>query len=148
MKRYSLANYTLSITPSASVAAQGFSTITIGGTDQYVGSITVGNETNIWSTAGFATGAWVHNKNLDRTGTISVSVSQLADQVLYFIRLANIYFSASDFAGCELSISDTNGNPIASANDCYPTKIPEITYGASAGSISLSFTCGRVSFNG
>ena len=147
MKRYSLANYTLSITPSASVKAQGFSTITIGGTDQYVGSISVGVEQSIWSTSGFATGAWVHNKSLDRTGTISVTVSQLADQVLYFIRLANIYLSGADYAGCELSISDNSGNLVASGTDCYPTNIPSISYGSEAGTLTLTWTCGRVTYN-
>ena len=149
-KRYTLANYTLTITPSAELKAAGFSdTISVGGEGDYIGTITAGNgQSNVWSTTGYATGAWIHTKNLNRTGSISVTVSQLADQVIYFIRLVNTYFTAANVGGLTMTISDASNNDraVVEAIDCFPTSIPDISYAASAGSLNFEFTCGRLTF--
>lgn len=145
MKRYSLANYILSISPKDQGIKSMFGVISLGGKDSYLGNITISIDPTLWSTKGYATGAWVHDKNLSRVGSCSVSIHQLADEVIKFIRLCQYYYSG-DYNGCTLTVSDTKGNKVATCEDCYISKIPDQTFGESSGNQTWSFTCGKVSF--
>lgn len=144
--KYSLANYILTI-KSNNVNAQAIfgNDISIGGEGSYVGSITFSRQTEMWSTSGFATGGWIHNKNLDRHGTVDVELSQLAPQVGRFIQLCNVYY-ASDYEGFTLTLTDSEQNQIVECIDCYITKIPNQVFGESAASQTWSFTCGQINY--
>lgn len=144
--KYSLANYILSIDSNDNDIKSMFGTISIGGEGSYLGSISLTRNSNMYETRGYRTGGWVHDKNLDRTGTAVVTLNQLAPQVGKFIQLANLFYS-SDYQGFTLSLSDINGNKIATCIDCYFTKIPDQSYGESASDQSWSLTCGQVNFN-
>lgn len=145
--RYSLANYILTIANDNSDVNSLFGNVQIGGEGDAVSSITVNHETNLWSTEGYATGAWVHNKNLDRHGTVEISMSQLTDAVAKFKQFVNLFYSTSDsndVQGSTLTLSDTEGNVIAVCEDCYPTRIPSQQFGNTAGVQNWSFTAGRI----
>lgn len=148
--RYSLANYILTIANDNSDVTALFGDVQIGGEGDAVSSINVNYATDLWSTSGYATGAWVHNKNLDRHGTIDISVSQLTDAVAKFKQFVNLFYSASDsndVQGSTLTLSDTEGNAIAICEDCYPTRIPQQTFADAAGEQTWSFTAGRITIN-
>ena len=145
MKRYSLANYILSIEPADPTIKSMFGTISIGGQGSYLGSIRLSVKTDLWTTKGFATGAWVHDKSLDRTGTCTVNLHQLSDEVIKFIKLCNIYYGG-DYNGCTLSVSDTNGNKVASCEDCYIQKPADQEFADTSADQDWIFTCGKVSF--
>ena len=145
MKRYSLANYILSIEPKSSTIKSMFGTISIGGQGSYLGSISLSVSGTLWTTKGFATGAWVHDKDLDRTGTCKVTLHQLSNEVLKFIKLCNIYYGG-DYDGCTLAVSDAKGNRIALCEDCYISDFPDQTFGKESTSQDWSFTCGKVTF--
>lgn len=146
MKRYSLANYILSIDSNDSTIKNMFGTISVGGEGNYLDSISISLGNNLWDTTGFATGAWVHNKNLSRVGTASLNLSQLSDSVSKFIKLCNTYYSG-DYDGLTLSVVDNQGNKICTCIDCYIQKIPDQEFGATAGMQNWVFTCGQISFN-
>ncbi len=146
MNRYSLANYILSIDCNSDEIKNMFGTISIGGEGSYTDSITIGGLPNLWDTTGFSTGAWVHNKNLSKTGTATVSISQLSDKVKKFIKMCNVYYSG-DYDGLTLSLSDTQGNKVCSCIDCYIQKIPDQAFGNTAANQSWIFTCGQINFN-
>lgn len=146
MKRYSLANYILSINPNDDNIKNMFGTISLGGEGNYLDNISIGGLPNLWDTTGFATGAWVHNKNLSKVGTATVNLSQLSEQINKFIKLCNIYYSG-DYDGLTLSLSDNQGNKVCTCVDCYIQKIPDQEFGATAGMQSWVFTCGQINFN-
>lgn len=145
MKRYSLANHILSIESNDPAIRNMFNVISIGGEGSYTGSINVSQQNNLWETEGFATGGWVHNKNLSRCGTVTVNLSQLAEQVAKFIQLCNTFYSA-DYEGFTLTITTNEGRKIATCTDCYIQKIPDQNFSETAGRQDWTFTCGHIAF--
>ena len=148
--RYSLANYYVTIANDDARVNNIFKDVQIGGEGDAVSSISVNLATDLWSTEGYATGAWVHNKNLDRHGTVEISVSQLTDAVAKFKQFVSLFYSASDsndVQGSTITLNDTEGNAIAVCEDCYPTRIPNQAFGNTAGEQSWTFTCGKITIN-
>lgn len=128
--------------------------LTIGGPGEmgegsFTNSITITRTSNLFSTTGDATGSWVHNKNLDRTGTCVISISQISDTIVKLSQLCNAFESIQgNYPGMTISIvSSANdaGMPIAICEDCYITKIPDQSLGTTSANQSWSFTCGRIS---
>lgn len=144
--KYSLANYILSIEPNDAQIKQIFGVTTIGGEGSSVDSITLSNLTNIYDTTGYATGGWVHNKSLDRHGTATISINQLSDRVTRFIQLAKLSLSG-DYDGFTLSLTDIEGNKIATCVDCYIQNIPEQAFASTAANQTWTFTCGQINYN-
>lgn len=121
------------------------------GEGSFVGEIGVERNVELWTTEGDNTGSWVHNKNLNRTGRIRITIKQISDQVIDLIHLCQIYESISDNqAGLTLTIN-TNASdetmPIATGNDCYIVKMPDIPFGNEAANLEWIFTCGQVIYN-
>ena len=145
MKRYSLANHILSITPNNSTLKWAFDTISIGGEGSYLDSISISLNGQLWSTTPFATGAWVHNKNLDKTGTVVLSLNQLSDEVKTFVTMAETYY-ADDYDGFTLTLTTNEGELICTCVDCYIQNIPSQDYQSSAQNQSWTFTCGKITF--
>lgn len=151
--RYSLARYILTVAlpedfDTTFVAAFG-STLSIGGEGSYLNSISISLAGTLWSTEGDATGSWVHNQNLDRTGECKVSISQVSDNIFRFIRLCNCFYSSSITyeRGINLTLKDNEGNTVATCEDCYISKIPDQDFGEKAATQDWSFTCGKITFN-
>lgn len=144
--KYSLADYILTIKPNELNAQAVFGNdISIGGEGDYVGSISLSRQNDMWSTTTFTTGAWIHNKNLSRSGSVSVQLNQLAPQVGRFIQLCNVYYG-SDYEGFTLTLTDSEQNQIAECIDCYITGIPEQTFGDNAADQTWKFTCGQINY--
>lgn len=144
--RYSLTKYYLSIAIPSSLASEfGTDSITIGGTGSYLSQISISLNKNLWETQGDSTGSWIHNQNLDRTGTASVQLNQLSKNIAKFKTLCNIYYDATkDYDGLTLTITDADSNKIATCDDCYISKIPNQEFGDTATTQTWEFTCGRI----
>lgn len=145
MKRYALANYIVTITvPSA--LSDMFSDITIGGQGKAIGSISVNRQGSIYSVKGYATGGYVFDKNLNRTGSVSISINQMSDEVVKLIRLFNAYY-AGDYDGMTISIKDNlNNKTVANCIDCMPSSIPNQSFGESAADQEWSLDCGEINY--
>ena len=143
--RYSLTNYILSLEPNDPQIKSMFGTISIGGEGSYVGSVSFNRQANMFDTQGYATGAWVHNKNLSRVGTATVQLNQLSDAVSKFIKLAETFYSG-DFDGFTISLVSITGEKVASGIDSYFTKVPSQDFAESAGNQTWELTCGQVNF--
>lgn len=144
--KYSLANYILSIEPNDEIIKTYFGAISIGGEGSAVGSISMNIANEQFTTKGYATGGWAHDKNLDRHGTATLTLNQLSDAVAKFIKLAKLFYTG-DYDGFTLSLSDINGQKIASGIDCYISKIPEQEFGKESADQQWTFTCGQINFN-
>lgn len=144
--RYSLANYILSIEPNDTTIKTYFGSISIGGDGSYLGSLSLSLANPMFTTQGYATGGWSHSKNLDRHGTAALNLNQMCDAVAKLIKLTKLFYT-DDYDGFTLSLSDINGQKIATCVDCYIEKIPEQTYGKEATDQSWTFTCGQINFS-
>lgn len=148
MARYSLSNYILTITIPTSLAnALGINTIQIGGEGSYLNSISISLNSNMFETETDYTGSWVHNKNLNLSGTCEIQLNQLSPNIERFKQLCNIYRSSELYDGLDMVLQDLSGNTIATITDSLITKIPEQTFANTAAMQSWSFTCGQIKFN-
>lgn len=145
MKRYSLATHILSFTSNDNTINDIFGTVSIGGEGSALDSIRIRLNENLWSTQGFATGGWVHNKNLSKAGTVEITINQLTDAVYKFIQLCNTYY-AGDYEGLTITLSNNDGREICECIDCYIQKIPDQEYASTAQNQTWSFTCGKITF--
>lgn len=143
--KYSLADYIVSIKPNDS-SLKSFGTISIGGEGSATDSISVELDESLFETTSFATGAWVHDKNLARTGKIKISLSQLSDQIERLIQLARVYYGG-DYEGMTVAVTDSSGQEIASCIDCYFTKIPAQEFTSKASNQSWELTSGKITFS-
>ena len=146
MKKYSLATYILSVEPNDVSIKNTFGTLAIGGQGSYMDSVRVRTNNNMWDTTPYATGAWVHNKNLSRVGTLEVALNQLSDEVAKFITMCETYYTG-DYDGFTLTISRNDGVKVCTCVDCYIAKIPDQEFTAQAANQTWTFTCGQITFN-
>lgn len=146
--RYSLSDYIMSITIDDSIISNQLNVreISVGGEQSYLGLIEVNVPNSIYSTEGDNTGSWVHNKTLNKTGTVSLSINQLSPQIKTFITICNIYYKHANNTGMTITIKDRGNNIITTANDCYIQGIPRQSLGATASMQSWVFTCGEIIF--
>ena len=144
--KYNLANYILSIEPNDATIKNMFGVISVGGEGSAVGSITANLTNDMWSTESYNTGAWVHSKNMSRTGTVTVNISQVSKEVAKFIKMCKLFYGG-DYDGFTLSVSDISGTKVCTAVDAYIQKIPNQEFGATAAQQAWTFTCGQLSFD-
>lgn len=150
--RYSLADYILSISfpdDFASKAGLLQSTIEVGGEGSYLDSMNVSLDNQLWTTEGDSTGSWVHNKNLSRTGKVTISLNQLSTKVAKFKEICKLYYSVNDsFSGAEVTLRPVNSNEdmIVRCKDCYFTKIPDQSFQSTAQMQTWELTCGQITF--
>lgn len=146
MKRYCLANYILTADIPADIGF-GTQSVSIGGEGSYLDSISISLTNALFTTESDSTGSWVHVKNLDKSGTITVSVKQISDKVALFKALVNVYSNIdSDAAGMTLTLRDTLNNTIAVCEDCVVSKIPDQSFGSTPSTQSWTFNAGKISF--
>lgn len=155
INRYSLTDYTVTITPPDGV--DGLEQITIGGVGSagnnntnlgtFLGSITVTRTNDAWNTDGDVTGSWVHNQNRSKVGTVAINIKQVSDDIVKLHQLLTI-MEASDTntKGCTIEIENAadSNKKLFVCNDCYIVKMPEYVMGETAAVQTFTFTCGQV----
>lgn len=147
--RYSLANYKLSIVQNDTELAAMFPALAIGGSTgsgSYLDSISLSVNNNQWSTVGYATGGWVHEKSLDRTGTATITLNQLAPAISQFKRMSNVHYNG-EYEGFTMTLVDSFDNEVARCIDCYFTKIPDQSVQERSQNQTWSVTCGQIIFS-
>lgn len=144
--KYSLADYVLSIQPNDSTLRRMFGNIVIGGDGENnaYDQIDIALNDNLWDTTSFATGAWIHNKNLSRVGTVSINLSMLSTYTNTLTQLCKQYYSMNNYAGVTIVVSDRVGNQVAACTDCFPQKLPDTNLRATAEMNTWVFTCGQI----
>ena len=162
--KYSLADYQLTIGIPESVAQklglrdeQGnlLTSFSIGGPGEngegsFLGQILVSRTNNLWETEGDATGSWVHNKSLNRIGTIELQIKQISDNVIRLAQICDIYESIQEnVEGLTLTINSSatdESTPMATGVDSCIQKQADLTLAETAGLLTWTFTCGQVMF--
>lgn len=147
MKRYALADYLLTISIPTEIASDfGAETITIGGEGSYLDSLTISSSTELFQTKGDATGGWVHVKNLDRSGTITLTIQQVSDDVAKLKRLFNVFYSLStESDGLTLTIkSSVSNNVVAICNDVVIAKVPDQSFSSDVATQQWTLNAGQI----
>lgn len=150
--RYSLASHSVQFATDNEQITKLFGNLQIGGEGNAIGSISASIDATLWSTKTYATGAWVHEKNLSRSGKVTLSISQLAPVVAKLITLCNMFYKDVEDGVDNNSINGLTINimqgskQVAICEDCYPTKIPSQDFGESAADQNWEFTSGRITF--
>ena len=153
MLTYSLSDYIVSVVvPEQLYNVYGSDNkISIGGDKSYNGGIQLALNEKTWTTHGDATGSFYHEKNKNKTGTLTVNIAQVADNVLRLIRLFNAYYgSDSTIDGLTITISRALGNNqqiVATCNSCM-LNLPSLAWNATADNQSWEFTCGEITLSG
>lgn len=146
MKRYCLANYILTADIPEDIGF-GTQTVSIGGEGSYMNTITVKLNKDLFTTEGDNTGSWVHVKNLNKTGTVEVSIKQVANSVAVFKALMNIYHNLnSEASGMTLTLRDTLNNTICICKDCLLTRVPDQSFENEPSNQTWTFTCGCIDY--
>lgn len=125
------------------------------GQGSFVGSIKVTRNKEAFTTDGDVTGSWVHNRNLDKTGTVSIEIKQVSNTIIKLIKICNAYESIRNsedmyfggFEGLTITVSDSTGNQFINCTDCMITKIPDQNFGETAELQTWEFTCGYISYD-
>lgn len=151
--KYSLTDYTVTINVPA-IGNIPQQTISIGGMGDNgegscVGEISVTRNTNLFETEGDPTGSWVHNKNLDKTGTVTINLRQVSDYVIKLITICSAYETVQTrSSGLTITITphfaDDVNTQFVECNDCYIQKVPDQIFAATAAEQSWVFTCGQI----
>lgn len=148
--RYSLSDYILSITNLPTSLGLENNSISVGGEGSYLNSIAAENTGNMFSTSGDATGSWVHNKSLDRTGTITIDINQMSPQIANLVQILTVFYNVDDDRntdGMTISLLDRNMKHVFDAKDCFVQKIPRQSFGQTADNQSWVITSGQLTFN-
>jgi len=144
---YALSDYQLTIDCNDPEMKRAIGSITIGGDGEQnaLDTISVTYKDNLWETESYATGAWVHNKNLSRVGTIKLNLNMLSDYTGQLTTLTKYYYNAKSYKALTLTVTDRAGNnTMAYATDCFPEKLPDLSLQASAQMNEWTFTCGQI----
>ena len=135
--------------------------VRFGGQGSMIGSITLARKNDRFSAEGDATGGFVINESLDRTGTCVLSIKQFAPLVSTLTDLFNKYDDAynqyesvapgATTASMNLTSSTSielyyNGILIGQAQGCY-LNMPELGLEEENGSRDFTFECGVVNFD-
>ena len=155
---YALSDYIITITgiPSG-VLLSGETQYSIGGSGQngyegsFLDSISLTRRNDTFSTEGDATGSWVHNKSLNRTGSVTININQISTDVIILSTICKAFENTTDKAfrkGMRISVSPSY-NPnlvVAEAYDCFVAKQEDQILGSTASNQNWQFTSGRVEF--
>ena len=147
-KRYSLANYIVTITINDSKVAAIFGDqLQIGGEGSYTDSISVGYSNSLYDIAADKTGSYVFNKNLDKSGTVSISLAQVSDKVAKLRTLFNLYVTSSEELDTfTITVSSETEGAIATCEDCLLAKMPNQEFDDASKSQTWEFVCGKITF--
>ena len=153
INRYALVDYILSITFTGNqISGISGNTFSIGGPAAstgggYIGEITLSRSAEMWKTTGDYTGGYVHTKNLDRTGTVKVTINQLSDDIVRLNTIFNLYEQSNTSNDRQLTLSVMNaatGDTVATCTDCRIVKLPDQVFGTDVASQDWEFTCGII----
>lgn len=144
--KYNLADYIVSIQANDESLRNLFQNVSIGGEGSAIGSISSETTEQMFTTKGYPTGAWVHNKNLSKVGTVTLEISQLSDKIAKLKQMLNVFYGG-DYNGFTISLTDSTGAKVFTAIDCYITKVPAQAFGNEEVTQQWTFTCGEIVYD-
>lgn len=96
VKNYSLADYDFAI---RSIDRDGTVNdkfnLTLGGAGNFLGSVKVDFDGEVWSKEADVLGNVVFTKSYDRSGSITISLNMLSENVQWFNRILQVYYSGA-----------------------------------------------------
>lgn len=141
---YSLANYKVAISINDSILKTAFGDVlTVGGNGSQLESMSVDFNASIFSKQTYSTGGYVFDKSYDRSGSLSITLNQLSEEVGKFKNLINMYY-AGDYETLSIVLTNNENEKVIEMIDCLPSKIPTQQFQSSAQTQTWGFEVGRI----
>ena len=147
-KRYSLADYQVTIDIPVELGF-GVTSITIGGDGDYMSSIAISTENNLYDIETDAAGNWLYNKNLARNGTVELNIQQVSDRVAELKTLFGLFYkSQTQSNGLTITVATAGSEDIiATCEDCVIANPPSQVFGETSAEQTWSLLSGKITYN-
>jgi len=151
-KTYSLLDYSISITKNDSVSANTtIPDITFGGYGNYLGSITVSRDIEHVTKTVDASGAGVFNFVNDKSGSISIEISQVSNEIAELIEVINGYVSSETYTYknriYDITISRTGDSDFSiTGTYCMIAGVPEMRFNRDVSTYTWKFICMEIDY--
>lgn len=156
INRYSLADHRVVVTLPENFyigsVNVGGKQIVFGGAGEtgmegsFMGQISITRNSEMFTTTGDVTGSWVHNKSLDRTGTVELQIRQISDDVVKLRMICMALEEAETQSDGILIEVYNNDDLVEKAEDCVIQKQVDDVLGESADNQTWTWLAGRVTF--
>lgn len=133
-------------TVSVTISNPNYEQIVIGGNGNLVGSVAMSRGKAAFSVEGSPDGGYAASYTKDRTGSVTVSLSQASGIVSRLRKFINWCESNPNLAESTISIIDSLGNIQGFASGVFPDKIPDNTVSDSIQSRTFTFQAGEIQF--
>lgn len=133
-------------TVSVVISNPNYEQIVVGGNGQLVGSVGMQRSKGAFSMQGSADGGYAASYSKDKTGSVTISISQASSLIGRLTKFVNWCEANPNLAESSISITDSLGNIVGYAVGVLPDKIPDNQVGDSVGSRTFNFLAGKVEF--
>lgn len=133
-------------TVTVTISNPNYEQIVIGGNASMVGNISMSRSKAAFSMVGSPDGGWAAGYQKDRTGEVSVSISQSSSLIARLTRFFNWCEANPNLAESTISVADSLGNIQGFASGVFPDKIPDNSVGESVSTRTFSFMAGNITF--
>lgn len=120
--------------------------ITIGGNGSMVGSVSMSRSNAAFGVTGYADGSYAASYTKNRTGSVSIQLSQASSLVARLTKFVNWCEANYNLAESTITVLDSMGNIQGYASGVYPDKLPDNTVGESVQNRTFEFSAGVISF--
>lgn len=145
---YSLNKYKVIIDiPQKLQSLFGKNSLSIGGNGSYLESIEVRTNNDLWTVKGDYVGSYVHTMNRDKTGEITITLSQLSDYAILFHRLIESYYNTTSYDYIKTITVMEGDKIVATITDSMLKKVVDKRFGTEAQTESWTFVSGEITFN-
>ena len=133
-------------TVSVVINNPNYEQIVIGGNSQMVGNITMSRANSAFSITSTVDGGYAASFSKDRSGTITIEISQASSLVGRLRKFINWCEANPNLAESTISVLDTLGNLKGYAEGVFPDKIPDNSLGDSVSTRNYTFNVGKIEF--
>lgn len=120
--------------------------IIVGGNGSMMGSISLSRSNSAFAVTGYADGSYTTSYTKNRSGNISLSVSQGSSVINRLTRFINWCEANPNLAESTITVMDSLGVIQGYASGVYPEKLPDNIVSDSVQNRTFNFSAGVVTF--
>lgn len=133
-------------TVSVTINNPNYEQIVIGGNGQLVGNISMSRNNGAFSMQGSPDGGYVASYTRNRTGSVSIQISQSSSLIGRLRKFINWCEANPNLAESSITVMDSLGNIQGYATGVLPDKIPDNSVSETATNRTFSFLAGEIDF--
>lgn len=133
-------------TASVVINNPNYEQIVIGGNGQLVGEISMSRNKGAFAVEGSPDGGYAASYTKDRTGSISIKISQSSSLIGRLRKFINWCEANPNLAESTITVLDTLGNLQGYAEGVFPDKLPDNSLSESVNQRDYNFNAGKIEF--